>query len=96
MSVSGVSSLSNSRSYEEMAEFWDTHDLTDFEDHLEEVDIVFDPSIRRTVVDIDPDLYSQLQYAAKTRRISLQTLINLWLNQKLHEMERQGIAGTAD
>ena len=33
-----VSSISHSRSLEEMAEFWDTHDATDFEDQTYEVD----------------------------------------------------------
>lgn len=96
MSVTGISSLSQSHSYEEMAEFWDTHDLTDFEDILEEVDITFDPSIRRTVVELDPDLYGQLQTAAKGRRVSLQTLTNLWLSQKLREMEGERVTEAAD
>ncbi len=35
--------IPNSDSIEDLAEFWDTHDLTDFEDELEEVDSpVFD------------------------------------------------------
>lgn len=97
MSVTGVSSLSHSRSYEEMAEFWDTHELTDFEEHLEEVDITFDPAIRRTEVGIDPELYMQLQTVAHVRRISVQTLINLWLSQKLHEtVDTKQIAQAAD
>lgn len=37
-----VSSISKSRSIEEMADFWDTHDATDFEDQTHEVDVVFD------------------------------------------------------
>lgn len=97
MSVTEVSSLSHSRSYEEMAEFWDTHDLADFEEHLEAVDITFDPGIRRTEVGIDPELYTQLQSVAHARRISVQTLINLWLSQKLHETaDRKHIAQAAD
>ncbi len=31
------SSISQAASLEEMGEFWDTHDVTDFEDELEEV-----------------------------------------------------------
>ena len=97
MSVIEVSSVSQSRSYEEMAEFWDTHDLTDFEEHLEEVDITFDPAIRRTEVGIDPELYNQLRAVAQVRRISVQTLINLWLSQKLYETaDAKQIAQAAD
>lgn len=42
--------IPQTESIQEMAEFWDTHDLTDFEDELEEVrELVFDTlvSIRR-------------------------------------------------
>ena len=35
--------LPNSESIEELAVFWDTHDLTDFEEELEEVpEVVFE------------------------------------------------------
>ena len=37
--------LPKTDSIQELAQFWDTHDLTDFEDELEEVkDRVFEPS----------------------------------------------------
>jgi hypothetical protein len=36
-----VSSISKSRTIEEMAEFWDTHDVTDFEDETYEVEMDF-------------------------------------------------------
>lgn len=36
--------LPKTDSIQELAQFWDTHDLTDFEDELEEVKLVFDPS----------------------------------------------------
>lgn len=38
------SSISNAQSYEEMAEFWDTHSVADYEDQIEEVEMSFEPS----------------------------------------------------
>jgi hypothetical protein len=41
--------LPKTTSIEELAQFWDTHDLTDFEDELEEVtEPVFEYSFRKT------------------------------------------------
>ena len=50
------SSISQSRSIEEMADFWDTHDATDYNDQAYEVTVEFDLRTRRHYVAIDPDL----------------------------------------
>ena len=40
-------------SIQELADFWDTHDLTDFEDELEEVDEpVFELGVQRLRADV--------------------------------------------
>ena len=57
-----VSSISQSRSVEEMAEFWDTHDATEFHDQTHEATIEFDLRTRRHYVALDPEL------AAKYRK----------------------------
>jgi hypothetical protein len=41
-----LSSISKSSTIEEMAEFWDTHDVTDFEDDTYEVEMEFDIQFR--------------------------------------------------
>ena len=50
MAEDRVSSISQSRTLEEMAEFWDTHSLADFEDQTYEVDMTFDSSARRCLL----------------------------------------------
>jgi len=47
MSEDRVSSISRSRSWEEMGEFWDTHSLADYDDQTYEVEMIFEPSARR-------------------------------------------------
>lgn len=77
------SSLSGSRSIEEMAEFWDSHDATDFENSTYEVDIEFDLRTRRHYVAIDPDVLAKLREQSSQRGIGLESLANLWLQEKV-------------
>jgi hypothetical protein len=78
-----LSSISKSSTIEEMAEFWDTHDVTDFEDETYEVEMKFDIQFRSHFVAIDPDLLQGLRKAAASRGLSAESLINLWLQEKL-------------
>lgn len=78
-----LTSISKSSTIEEMAEFWDTHDVTDFDEDTYEVETEFDIQFRSHYVAIDPELLQELQKAAKTRGLKTESLINLWLQEKL-------------
>jgi predicted DNA binding CopG/RHH family protein len=70
-------------SIQELADFWDTHDLTDFEDQLEEVKTtVFEPE---TVVPIrlQAKEIAALKKLAKTKGIEYKDLIKEWVIEKL-------------
>ena len=82
-----TSSISKARTLEEMAEFWDTHSLADFDDQTYEVDMTFDPAARRSVVSIEPELMEELRRVARERRVSTQTLVNLWLRQRIDQIQ---------
>ncbi len=86
------SSIPKAQTLEEMAEFWDTHSLSDYDDKTYEVEMSFDPSARRTFVGIDPEVLADLQKIARQRRVSVQTLANLWLSQRIEQMKAQGNA----
>jgi len=77
--------LSKSGSLQELAEFWDTHDLTDFEDQIHEVHFEVDIRSRKHYVAIDPDLITEVRRVA--RGLSTESLINLWLQQRLQAAE---------
>ena len=66
-----------------MAEFWDSHDATDFDAQTYDVDIEFDLISRRHYIAIDPDLLSQLHNVALARGLSTESLANLWLQERL-------------
>lgn len=78
-----VSSISKSHTLEEMADFWDAHSLADYDDQTYEVEMTFDPSARRSVVSIEPELMAELSQIARQRQVSPQTLINVWLRQQV-------------
>lgn len=72
-------------SIEQAADFWESHDLTEYSDVLEEVDFQVDMQRRRHLVALDPELAEKLAVEAHKRGLSTETLINLWLRDKLEE-----------
>ena len=70
-------------SIQELAHFWDTHDLTDFEDELEEVsDPVFE---RAPVMEIRllPNEAEAVRKLAKSKGISYHDLIREWVRERI-------------
>jgi hypothetical protein len=79
------SSLSKARSYAEIGEFWDEHDLSDYWSKTRKVkfDVVLEPEA--TYYPIAKDLSKKIQSEARKQGVSSDTLINLWLEQKINE-----------
>ena len=90
-----LTSLSKARTLEEVAEFWDTHSLADYWDQTYEVEMTFDPSARRTAVNIEPELMEDLRLMARERQVSTQTLVNLWLRQRTDQLRAQSASATS-
>ena len=70
-------------SIQELANFWDTHDLTDFEDQLEEVtEPVFE---RETVpkVRLQSEEAEAVKELAKSRGVSYADLIREWVLERI-------------
>jgi len=75
------------KSYEEMAEFWDTHSLADYWDQTEPAEFEVSTQLRRRyLVPVDRDILGRVQQAARARGVSTESLVNLLLEQRLHEM----------
>lgn len=89
MQDANVSTISGSRTLEEMAEFWDTHSLADYDEQTYEVEMSFDPTARRTVVAIEPELMLDIAQVARSRNVTTQTLINVWLRQQVDRLMAQ-------
>jgi hypothetical protein len=73
--------ISKATTDEEVGEFWDTHDFTDFDDPGAP-DIAFEVSF---AVPVEVELFSAIEQAARKRGVAVETLVNLWLQQKLVE-----------
>lgn len=73
-------------SFEEAAEFWDSHSTADYDDLMH--DIHFDVDIQRRVflVPIEGRLAKEITVVAKREGLALETLVNLWLQEKLTEI----------
>lgn len=84
MDTNRLSSVSQADSLERMGEFWDTHDLTDFDTNAPDVE--FKVSFP---VSIELDLLSSLEEQARLHGVRVETLVNLWLQQKLAEQTQQ-------
>lgn len=76
MNTSKPSSISNASNYQEMGEFWDTHDLTEVWDHTEVVEFSVNIASERKYFALDIDISNKVSKIARTHGISPETLMN--------------------
>ena len=72
-------------SLEEFWAFWDTHSTADYEDLMEDVDVRIDLRSSKIYCAVAKDLIAQLRTQARQQGVSTDTLINLWLREKVTE-----------
>ncbi len=77
-----LSSISKAKTIEEISEFWDTHSLDDYWEETREVEFEIRAAQRRRVT-LEPKIYKQLEAEARIRGVVPETLVNLWLAEKL-------------
>ena len=87
MEKSNLSNISHTDTLEKMGDFWDTHDFTDFDDP-NAPDIKCDVSC---AVPIDLELLFAVEKQAKLHGVKVETLVNLWLQQRLDEERFQKV-----
>ncbi len=64
---------------EELSDFWDTHSSADYEDDMEPVEAQIDLSSSKVYCPVAKDLLRRV----RQQGVSTETLINLWLQEKL-------------
>lgn len=83
--VQQLTSISKASTYEEIGEFWDTHSLADYWDQTYEVE--FEVRIpRHHRISIEADLFDRIADEARHRGVSSETLINLWIAERLRAL----------
>lgn len=80
------STISKAGTYREIAEFWDTHDLADYWDQTELVEFEVDIQAEATYYALERQLSRELAKAADQRGVSAETLLNIWVQEKLREL----------
>ena len=77
----------NKMSYKEEALWWDTHDLGDYWDELEDVEIVFDldkPRTETLVVRLQKDFKEKLAKIARNKGLNISALARMWILERLN------------
>lgn len=80
MAENRLSNISQTDSLESMGKFWDTNDFTQFDTDAPDVEFTISSS-----VSIEPDLFAAMEKQARLRGVGVETLVNLWLQEKLAE-----------
>jgi DNA polymerase III gamma/tau subunit len=78
-----LSNISKAETLEEIGEFWDTHSLDDFWDETHEAEFEIRAGQKKRIA-LEQQIYKELEAEARLRGIVPETLVNLWLAEKLH------------
>ena len=73
-------------SIEEEAEFWDTHDSTDFEGEWEPVDVEVSPSLRNRFfvrAEVDQTTLRRVRELARAQNLETGDLVRRWIEEGL-------------
>lgn len=75
------------QSLEEEAEFWDTHDITDYLDEMRPVKVRYVPNLSAGMtVRLDPADREALGRISAERGIGPSTLARMWIKERLNEL----------
>jgi predicted DNA binding CopG/RHH family protein len=83
-----MSKLPTFATEQEEAEFWDTHDSTEFLDETEAVETRFvdqRPPKKQIAIRLDASAIEQIKKVANSKGIGYQTLIRMWVMEQLQK-----------
>lgn len=80
------SKIPDFKSYEEEAEFWDTHDLTEFWDETKPSKVKFAKNLSSVItVRLSPKMITTLYSQAQKKGVGFSTLARMWLLERLDQ-----------
>lgn len=77
----------NFESIEAAVDFWDTHELSDYWDQTSEAHFEVDLERRVILVPLEENVAHQLAHVAKRQGLSTETLVNVWLSERLQQLK---------
>ena len=76
--------ISNAQTLKEIGEFWDSNSLADHWDKTEEANFEVRAERRRRIT-LSPDVFEKIEVQARIQGILPETLINVWLTERLQK-----------
>jgi len=73
--------------YEEAADWFDAHDMSDYESRLKPVDFHADFRKNRDWVELEHDIAKYVRKIAKERNMPTRLLVNEWLKERLRSLQ---------
>ena len=83
--VKNKSSISKSTNYRELGDYWDTHDLADHWEEGKDVQMNVAVTSEVTYCALERELSERVRKAAKRHGVSSDTLVNMWLQNRLEK-----------
>ena len=86
MSNKTLKKVPDFKSIQEEAEFWDTHDFTDYVDFSKAVKIEVSPNLTSVLtIRIEGEDFEQLAQRARELGIGASTLARMWIRERLRQ-----------
>jgi CopG antitoxin of type II toxin-antitoxin system len=83
-------------SLEEMAEFWDTHDSSEYEHEFEPVEFEIAKPLKSTwmlSIRLDKETFDALREIAKPKGLGASTLARMWILEELERVRKNAEEG---
>lgn len=77
------------KNYKDEAEFWDTHDITDFLPEMKKIKVEYKPRVFKEesiVVRVQPKLKKRLEVMAENQGLNLSTMLRMWFVERLRKI----------
>jgi predicted DNA binding CopG/RHH family protein len=81
--VKSKSLISNASSYKQIGEFWDKHSLADYDSKTKPAKMKFKAKSIQYTCTIEKTLFKQLFQKAESQGLPINTLINIYLKEKV-------------
>ena len=85
----GKSSISKASSYDDIGDFWDTHDSSAYWDEVPSEEFAADVKSRAIYYPVDMSLAQEMRAIAKRMGILPKDLLEQWVREKLSESVRK-------
>ncbi len=76
-----IDAIPDAMTIDRASDFWDTHSVSDYPSEIVQFEV--ESGEHRTFVAIEKELVHELEERARKSGVSVETLVNLWLQEKL-------------